>query len=437
MRPLVLLSATLVVLTATAASCEDAPDIGLAQVSRATVSEVVEAPASVTARAAASVTAPANGTLASLSVTAGQRVESGQILGVIDSPEAQSRLAQAKAALDAAKRSGGGSTKVNLGGTQKHLDAKAAAAFEQARDAASQITDPEAQAAVLAHIASAESSYAAVSQTAWQAIRGVEKGLASVSSAMRALSAAQVMQAQQAYDLAKSTVDALTLRAPISGVVQFGGTSAPSPGGGLSDLLGGLGGLTGGAAPGGGGQANAPGVSTHTAVGSPVSAGTGILMVVDVSELGLVAEVDETDVLLVKEGVAAEAELDAAPGVKLDASVTAIDVLPTANSRGAVAYKVHLVLKPGSVTPRPGMSALVRLRVREASDAVAVPAAAVFSSDGKDVVWVRAADGTAQRRVVTVGVSGRDVLQITDGLSEGESVVVKGVDKVREGDKLP
>jgi HlyD family secretion protein len=50
---------------------------------------------------------------------------------------------------------------------------------------------------------------------------------------------------------------------------------------------------------------------------------------------------------------------------------------------------------------------------------------------------VRTADGTAQRRPVKVGVAGRDLLQITDGLREGETVVVKGADKVREGDRLP
>jgi RND family efflux transporter MFP subunit len=178
-------------------------------------------------------------------------------------------------------------------------------------------------------------------------------------------------------------------------------------------------------------------VASTVAVGAPVSAGTAILTVVDVSELGLVAEVDETDVLLVQTGVAAEAELDAAPGTTLQASVTAIDVLPTSNSRGAVAYKVHLVLTPGSVTPRPGMSALVRLKVREASNTISVPAAAVFNVDGQDTVWVRGEGNKAQKRRVKVGVSGRDVLQISDGLRQGEWVVVRGADRVSEGSELP
>jgi HlyD family secretion protein len=430
--PLALL--TLSTLTLTAASCDDAPQVALAPAARTTVSEVVEAPASVTARGSATVSSPANGTVASLSVTPGQRVDSGQVIGVIDSPEAQARLAQATQALNAAKRSGsGGGTKLNLGAAQQHLDDSAKVAFADARSAAQKIPDATQRDAVLAQIAAAEAGYAGVSRNSWQLIRSVERGLASVSSAMRALGAAQAMQAQQAYDLAKSTVDNLTLKAPISGVVQFGGSpsapSAPSLPSDLSSLLG-------GGAPAGQAGSTA-GVSAQVTVGAPVQTGTAIATIVDVSELGLVAEVDETDVLLVKEGVKAEAELDAAPGVKLNADVKAIDVLPTPNSRGAVAYKVHLVLEPASVTPRPGMSALVRLRVREAANAVAVPAAAVFNVDGKDWVWVRGSDGTAQKRAVKVGVAGRDLLEITEGLREGESVVVKGADQVHDGDRLP
>jgi hypothetical protein len=80
---------------------------------------------------------------------------------------------------------------------------------------------------------------------------------------------------------------------------------------------------------------------------------------------------------------------------------------------------------------------LISLRVREAANAVAVPAAAVFNADGKDWVWVRSADGKAQKREIRVGVAGRDLLEIVQGVGAGERVVVRGADRVREGDKLP
>jgi RND family efflux transporter MFP subunit len=245
-------------------------------------------------------------------------------------------------------------------------------------------------------------------------------------------------------------VDALTLRAPIAGVVQLGGSSSGgSTGGGLTDLLGavtggGGGAAGGGAGPGTGGSApSGPGIDSVPAVGGLVSAGTPVVTVVDTSELGLVAEVDETDILLVTPGVTASVELDAAPGARYDATVRSVDVLPTASSRGGVSYRVRLALAAGrfgdgrsAPAPRPGMSAVAHLAVRSASAVVVVPAAAVFTVDGHDAVWV-VRDGKAVRIPVTVGVAGQDVVQVSSGVENGDRIVVRGTDRVRAGMDLP
>ncbi|WP_245601628.1 efflux RND transporter periplasmic adaptor subunit [Hamadaea tsunoensis] len=439
-RPILLAAAAVVLVALTAASCgHDDKGISVAGVSRSDVTEVVDAPASVVARAAATLTAPADGTLARLAVNPGDQVHKGQIVAVVDSPTAQKRLRDAKSALDAARNSGGGGVNIDLGSASKQLNASAAAAFDQARQAADHVTDPQVKAALLAQIGAAQKQFAGAAKSVDSAVRGVQRGIRSLGSAMSALGAAQRLQAQQAYDLAKATVDALTLRAPIAGVVQLGGATGGAAAGG-TDLSSLLAGVSGGSSAPAAANATPAGVSTTVVAGGLVSAGTPILTIVDVSELGLVADVDETDIFLVKTGVPADVELDAAPGVTYPAIVTAIDILPTPNARGAVAYRVRLSLQSppsGAQTPRPGMNAVAHLRVREAADTVAVPAAAVFSAEGHDMVWVRAADGKAERRPVTVGVSGADLVQITDGLLAGDQVVVTGVDKVHSGDQLP
>ena len=61
-------------------------DVEVADVGRATVVEVVEAPATVTARATATVTSPADGTVAALRVREGQQVRAGQVLLRVESP---------------------------------------------------------------------------------------------------------------------------------------------------------------------------------------------------------------------------------------------------------------------------------------------------------------------------------------------------------------
>ncbi|AYF31421.1 efflux transporter periplasmic adaptor subunit [Micromonospora tulbaghiae] len=432
----------------TAASCgDDAPAVTVAEVGRAPVSEVIDAPATVTARAAATLTAPADGTLARLRVQPGQRVTRGQVLAVIDSPSARDRLAKARDALRAAKRAGRGAGTGDLGGSRRGTDRAADEAFAAARAAAGKVGDPQVRAALLLQVQSAQRQYESAARAADRAVAQVQRGVAGLNSAVGALSAAQRLQAQQAYDLAKATVDALTLRAPVAGVVQPGGTRSAAP----ADLAGLLGAAGGAAVPGldpsalgtGGQSGPPPGVDDAIPAGGRVTAGTPVLTVVDTGRLGLLAEVDETDVLLVRAGVPESVELDAVTGATYDATVRSVDVLPTSSARGGVTYRVRLDLGAGRLgeaeaapAPRPGMNAVVRLRVREAADAVAVPASAVFSADGRDAVWVLR-DGRAGRVPVTVGVQGQDLVQIVDGVRAGDRVVVRGADQVRDGQELP
>ena len=248
---LVVGSVALVSLGAVACGDERAP-VALGSAARASVAELVDAPASVTARAVATLSAPADGVLADLRVDPGDTVTAGQILAVIDSPAARNRLKQAEQALDAAKRAGrgagGGSRRSELTRNQRATDQAAARAFAAARDAAGKITEPGLRDAQLAQVRAAEQQYATAARAADQAVRAAQRGVAQLSSAVSALGTAQLLQAQQAYDLARSTVDALTLRAPVGGVVQFGGTAdGTGPADALTGLLGAAG-IAGGAA---------------------------------------------------------------------------------------------------------------------------------------------------------------------------------------------
>jgi multidrug efflux pump subunit AcrA (membrane-fusion protein) len=443
-RPAVLSCAAVVALSLTAASCGDEPStVALGSASRATVTEVVDAPASVTARAAATLTAPADGILTQVRVEPGDRVRKGQVVAVIDSPSAERRLEQAQDALAAGR--GAAAPRVGTAGLarlRRSTDAEAEAAFATAREAAEKVPDPEQREQLHAQLAAARKRYAASSRAAGEAVSSVQRGVAGIGRAVSALGAAQRLQAEQAYELAAAAVDALTLRAPIGGVVQAGGTAGPAGAGSLTGLLSGA--ATGVAPPGAAAATGTPaGVDAAVGEGGYVSVGAPVLTIVDTDRLGVVAEVDETDVLLVEPGTAADIELDAAPGASYAGEVRSVDVLPTGSARGGVAYRVRLSLGKGAFAdgrtapaPRPGMSAVARLRVRQAAGAVTVPAGAVFSADGREAVWV-VRDGRAQRADVTLGVQGEDVVEVVSGVGEGERVVVGGADQVRQGQQVP
>ncbi|RAK29407.1 RND family efflux transporter MFP subunit [Actinoplanes lutulentus] len=423
---MIIAAGLLVLLPMTAASCDDEPTgirVGTAAVGA--VDEIVEAPGTVTARAAATLTAPAAGTLAELRVEPGDRVDKGDLLAVIDSPELERRRESAARALDQT-----GDVSVDSGTSEfvavrKRTDRQATEAFEQAADAADKLADPELKKALKHQIAAAEEQYEAASDAAAAAVRSVQRGVSSLGRAVGALSAAQRLQAEQAYELADAAVEALSLRAPVAGVIQAGGPAQPAAAPDLSALI----------------QSNtantaATGVDTEISEGGYVSAGTPVLTIVDTSTLGLTADVDETDVLLVEPGIEADVELDAAPGVGYTATVRSTDLLPTTSARGGVSYQIRLDLAKADPAPRPGMSAVVRLKVRQADDAVTVPASAVLSVDGKDTVWT-VQDGRFRSVPVTLGVQGEDSVQVVDGVGAGERIVVAGADQVIEGEETP
>jgi HlyD family secretion protein len=420
------------------------PAIEVATVARATVVEVVEAPATVTALATATVSAPADGTVARLRVREGQQVRAGQVLLRVESPDARRRLRQAQRA-DARAAGSGTSDTVPIDlAAARQADADAQRAFDRARGAARRIPPGPARTQALSALRVSRSQYAAARASADQAVRQLAAGLGSLADAVAALSSAQRVQTRAALDVARRSVAALTVRAPVAGTVSL----SPPPAGEGSDPTAGLLGqlpenLQGQAGDLLGGSGAGPSVDAVLAEGRPVTSGRPILTVTDTSSLSLTAQVDETDVLLVQAGVPASAELDAVPDARYDAAVVSIDPTPATSSRGGVTYLVRLSLGRGTgpggtvaPTPRPGMSAVVDLQVRTAARAVAVPAAAVFRDGRRDAVWA-VQNGVARERVVRLGAQGESRVQVVEGLKVGERVVVRGADRVRDGQQVP
>ncbi|NRQ31400.1 HlyD family efflux transporter periplasmic adaptor subunit [Nonomuraea sp. NN258] len=439
----------LVLLSLAGCTTDEPPPVQLAEVRRAPVTEVVEAPATVGARASATLRSPAQGTVAKLYVKDGDQVKKGEILAKIRSPQAQDQLRQARQASRMARPAPVSMPGVNLAAFDTGaLDRKVAAHFAKARKEAGKVDDARVRRQLLNAIDLAQAQHraqtkalAAITAQLNRTINGALRGMTSgLSSSMASLQAASRTQVKAAVEAAENTVESLSVKAPFAGVVTLGRASGGGTGGGLDGLLGQL--------PGAGQQLPAlPSTGSTSgspvAVGVPVSMGDSIVTVTDVSKLTLSADIDETDVLLVEKGTAAAVELDAVPGATYRATVTGVGVTPKEASTGGVSYPVQLTLGTGTFddgtpapTPKPGMSAVTRLTVRESASAIAAPAAAVVTSGRDSVVWV-SRNGVAERRVVKLGAQGEAVVEVLSGLSVGDRIVVKGADSVREGQELP
>jgi HlyD family secretion protein len=444
-RPRWFLLATTAVVALSGCGGTEAPKTATAAVGRSTVAEVIEAAATVNAKSTVTLSSPANGTVEQLVAADGQQVRAGAVLLRIDSPSALSQLQQAEQAdADAAQAGPTSAPTIDLTAQQRQANTAASTAFTAARAAAARIADPLQRAQAVAAARASEAQYAAAQEQTTAAIQQFTAGLGSLSAAVASLSQAQRIQTRAAVTAARRVVDSLVVRAPISGVVSFGGSGRSSAGTGLSGAVGSLPPELAGQASsllgGSGGNATTDG---QLVADGPVSSGQTVATITDTSALTLRADVDETDVLLVRRGVTADVELDAVPGARYSAAVVSVDLAPTASSRGGVTYTVRMSLGAGRTeddqvapTPRPGMSAVARLKVRTAKNALAVPVSAVFRDTGRDNVWVVTA-GKAHRRAISIGAQGDDAVQVRSGLVEGDRVVIKGVDTVGEGSAIP
>ncbi|WP_337060735.1 efflux RND transporter periplasmic adaptor subunit [Kineococcus sp. G2] len=460
-RRLLPAAATAVVLLLAGCGEEEEAAVATAAVQTGAVREVVEAPGTVQPRASSTVTAPATGTVATLEVTDGQQVQAGQVLATIDSPQAHDALEQAREADRRAAAAGSSSSSSadpdEVAAQQRRARADARARFEQAEQQAAALPDAVAREAALAAVRSSRTQYELLAAQTQALVEQVAAGLGDVDAAVAALGQAQRVQTRAAVAAAQATVDALTVRAPITGTVSLAGTGSAGtalPAGAAALLQSGAlpeSALAGAAAGQDLGAAGAPG-SPVLAAGAAVNAGAPLLSVIDASVLTLTADVDESDVLRVQPGQVAEVAVDAVEGATYRGTVTGVDPSATGTG-GAVTYTVRLSYDGGTAdsggeapTPLPGMSAVVSLVVAEAADAVRVPAAAVVrggagtAAEGADApgdaVWV-VRDGVAERRDVTVGVRGQQAVQVTEGLRAGERIVTEGAADVRAGQQLP
>ncbi len=78
----------------------------------------------------------------------------------------------------------------------------------------------------------------------------------------------------------------------------------------------------------------------------------------------------------------------------------------------------------------------VRLLVDTVRDAVVVPVAAIQRGQPGIFVYLVKADDTVEIRVVELGATDGDKVQITSGLQLGEQVVIDGTDRLRDGAKI-
>ena len=167
-------------------------------------------------------------------------------------------------------------------------------------------------------------------------------------------------------------------------------------------------------------------------VGETVSTSSAVVTVGDLSALQIITYVPERYVGSVALGMDAEVILDAYPDEIFPARVTEISPVLDLKSRS---QEISLDFLNVDSRVKAGMFVSTRIVVEEAVDVVTVPPAALTTYYGQDVVYVVNGE-TVERREVTVGLSSSNAVQISEGLSLGETVAVQGLSGITDGSRV-
>ncbi|NGY66053.1 HlyD family efflux transporter periplasmic adaptor subunit [Lentzea sp. NEAU-D13] len=165
--------------------------------------------------------------------------------------------------------------------------------------------------------------------------------------------------------------------------------------------------------------------SSTTSSSTTSTTSSGFVVVTDLKNLVLHANVSESDVSKLKADQAATVTVNAMQTQPIQAKVTQVDLTPT-TSNNVVQYGVTLTLTEPPAGLRPGQSASVEVTVNSATNVLAVPAAAVQTVNGASSVQVME-NGAETRKTVEIGVRGDQYVEIKSGLSAGEEVVLPQV----------
>ncbi|MBI2427369.1 MAG: efflux RND transporter periplasmic adaptor subunit [Ignavibacteriales bacterium] len=369
----VLVIAVVAIFTFNSASSAEYVELGtVALTTPAQENAVLAASGYIVAQRKAAVASKGTGRLEYLGVIEGDRVKTGQIIGRLESSDVEASLGQAKANLSVARA-----------GLEQALAEREDATANFGR-----------QTTLFAQNSISRAEYDGANARYKRAIAGVSSAEASIKFAEANVRSAEV---QLEYTLIRAPFDGvvLTKNANVGEVISPFGAAAGSRG--------------------------------------------AIVTVADMTSLEVEADVSESNIEKIKEGQPCEITLDAYPEQRYPGFVNKI--VPTADrAKATVLTKVRFSQLDERVLPE------MRAKVNFLSDAkkqetknsepkISVPASAVTTRDGQKIVFVVKGD-IVEEKAVTLGEIMGSRIEVKQGLSSGEKVVLRPAETLKTGTKI-
>src|SRR5262249_36768622 len=353
------------------------PTVQVALPERHEIARLVSMPASIEAFAQTTLYAKTSGYLKWIKVDIGDRVRKGETIAEIDVPEMASEYAGAEAEMEKAK--------ANIGNLEAELE-RAKAELELKKityERLKSIRDQEPDVMPQQQVDEAKAQY------------DVARATLSVVASKIKMGQSEIARAEAARERLATLKQYAMIRAPFDGVVI---KRHADPGALIQQAL------------------------SQTNV-SPV------VTVARVDALRVFIDVNEPEVRFIRKGNPVKVTVDALPGKVFEGKATRYATALDPKTR---TMKTEIDIPNRSGELRPGMYGSVKLAVERRPDALTVPANTLINEAGKSYVYVLI-DGRAKRAEVKTGLDDGIRVEITEGLTGNEPIIVSGKSGIKDG----
>lgn len=162
---------------------------------------------------------------------------------------------------------------------------------------------------------------------------------------------------------------------------------------------------------------------TNDILGHFVEIGTTLFHLVDISRVWVMADVYEKDLAKIRPGVAVEIQVPAYPGEKFPGRLATIFDVLDETSR-TVKARIEVENPAGKLKPQ--MFGETHILVTGHTNGIVISAESLMKEDSKTFVFVALNDTTFERREVSLGSAVDSLVEVRNGLKQGEKVVTKG-----------
>jgi membrane fusion protein (multidrug efflux system) len=170
----------------------------------------------------------------------------------------------------------------------------------------------------------------------------------------------------------------------------------------------------------------------YAKIGLQLSVGDPLAEILEIDRLKGVIGIPESDVTAVRKLNRVNITIQALNNREISAGIHFLSPSPETVAR---IYNLELEIdnKKGEIFP--GMFIRADIIKESVKETLAIPFYSVISRNDEQFVYVEE-DGTARKRVVTLGIMEKWMIQITHGLQAGDMLVVEGHRDVEDGQKV-